>query len=172
MPPPVLWCISRYRLAVAGQRGCQGGPAVLPAAADVEPLLPEVLDSADEAELEQARPLARTLLIGLAASQIADAFAGCRNASGLAAAEALKDEPMIRIMATAMVISAMRIQELAANLQDVNATLTATILPVEADARKIATMPEAEREARISKLSWPEQRRIRRLISKFDKPRE
>jgi hypothetical protein len=137
------------------------------------PRLLEALDSADEAELEQARPFVRTLLTGLAAfSQIADAFAGYRNASGLAAAEALKDEPMIRIMATAMVISAMRIQELAANIQDVNATLTTTILPVEADARKIATMPEAEREARISKLTWPEQRRIRRLISKFDKPWE
>jgi len=133
------------------------------------PRLIEALDSADEQEVEEARSLARAVLTGIAVfSRIADAFAGYRNASGLAAAEALKDEPMIRVMATAWVISATRLREAAANIQDVSATLTGTILPIEADARKLAAMPEADRETRISKLSWPEQRRIRRLISTFE----
>jgi len=130
------------------------------------PRLIEALESAGEVEFEQARPSARTILTGIAAfSQIADAFAGYRNASGLAAAQALKDEPVIRVMASAWMISAMRQREAAANIEDVSATLTGQILPLEAAARKLAAMPEAERAARISRLSWPEQRRIRRLIN-------
>jgi hypothetical protein len=132
------------------------------------PRLIEALQSADEPELEQTRPVARTVMTGIAAfSQLADAFAGYRNASGLAAAETLKDEPLIRVMITAWMVSAMRLRDVAANIHDVSATLTGTILPIEADVRNFAELPEAEREARISKLPWPEQRRIRRLISAF-----
>jgi hypothetical protein len=135
------------------------------------PRLIEALESADEQEFEQARPFARTILTGVAAfSQLADAFAGYSNASGLAAFEALKDEPLISVMAIAFVISVMRFSEMAINMQDVNAALVGSILPAEAQARRLAAMPEAEREARISKLPWPEQRRIRRLIGTFEKP--
>ncbi len=135
------------------------------------PRLIEALESADEQEFEQARPFARTVLTGIAAfSQLADGFAGYRDASGLAAFEAIKDQPLISVMATAFVISGMRLNGMATNIQEVNATLVGSILPAEADARKFAAMPEAEREARLSKLPWPEQRRIRRLISTFENP--
>jgi hypothetical protein len=133
------------------------------------PRLIEALESADEQEFEQARPFARTILTGIAAfSQIADAFAGYRNAAGVAAAEALKDEPLIPVMATAFVISGMRLSGMAANMQEVNAALVDKVLPVQARARDLAAMPDAEREARISRLPWPEQRRIRRVIGTFE----
>jgi hypothetical protein len=102
---------------------------------------------------------------GIAAlSQLADAFAGYRNAAGLAAIEAIKDQPLISVMATAFIISGMRVSEMAANIREVNATLVGSILPTEAAVRRLAKIPEAEREARIGKLPWPEQRRIRRMI--------
>jgi len=134
------------------------------------PRLAEALESASEQEFEQARPFARTVLTGMAAfSQLADAFAGYPNASGLAAAEALKDGPLIPVMATAFVISGMRLRDMAANIQEVNAALADKILPAEARARNLAAMPKAEREAKINQLPWPEQRSIRRLIDTFEK---
>src|SRR5262249_14762097 len=55
------------------------------------PRLIEALESATDPELEQAGIFARTVLTGISAfSQIADAFAGYRNASGFAAIEGLK----------------------------------------------------------------------------------
>jgi hypothetical protein len=133
------------------------------------PRLIEALESGDDQEFEQARPFARTILTGIAAfSQIADAFAGYRNASGFAAVVTLKEEPLISVMATAFVVSAMRLPEMATNIQTVNATLVDTILPAEARARNLAAVPEDEREARISNLPWAEQRRIRRLIAAFE----
>jgi hypothetical protein len=129
------------------------------------PRLIEAVESADEDEFEQARPLACTFMNGIAAfSQLADAFAGYRNAAGLAAVEAIKDQPLISVMATAFIISGMRASEMALSIREVNAALIGSILPTEAAVKRIAEMPEAEREARIGELPWPAQRRIRRMI--------
>jgi hypothetical protein len=125
----------------------------------------DALDSADEPEFRWAGERARIFLAGVVAfSQVADAAAGYRNASGLAGVEILKDEPAIRVMLTAWMISAMRQQAIAENVKEVTAALTETILPIETYAREVAALPEAERAARLQKLPWTERRRIVRLI--------
>jgi hypothetical protein len=87
-----------------------------------------------------------------------------------AAAEALKDQPWIRVMLTAWVISAMRMQPIAENLQQVTTTLADKILPVEDRTRELAALPADEREARLSQLPWTEGRRVRRLIDSLGRP--
>lgn len=41
---------------------------------------------------------------------------------------------------------------MAVNIREVNATFVGSILPAEAAVRRIAEMPEAEREARVGEL--------------------
>lgn len=128
------------------------------------PNMIKTLESAQSHELEQARSAARTMLDGIVAfSQMADAFSGYRNASGLAAAEALKEQPLIPIMITAWMLFALRSDVLAENLASVSDALIG-VQSVQAEARTLAAMPQPEREARLAPLPWPQQRKLRRLV--------
>lgn len=122
------------------------------------------LESARADELEQARSTARNLLVGLVAfSQLADAFAGYHNASGLAMAVALKEQPLIPLMLLAWMLVAQRSESLSENLITVSNALTG-VQSVHAQARALAALPAQEREARLASLPWPEQRRLSRMI--------
>jgi len=136
------------------------------------PKLTETLESATVTELEQARPFVRTFLTGIAAfSQMADAFAGYNNASGLASAVALKESPLIPVMILAWVISALRSEALSSSMTEVNEALTSSVFPVADRARELAALPPDEQEARLARLPWGNQNQLRRLIKAFSTER-
>jgi hypothetical protein len=125
------------------------------------PRLAEALDSADDSEMARASEFARTFIRGIAVfSQIADAFAGHRNASGLAAAEVLQADPGVRVIFIAWFIPAMRLESFANNLQDVVASLTGTVLPVQTQAQQLAALPQAETPGTLV----VDQRRLLRVL--------
>lgn len=122
------------------------------------------LESATPDELERARAATRGLLVGIVAfSQMADAYAGDHNASGLAALVALKDQPLILLMLIVWMIFALRSETLAENLTMVSEALT-NVHAARAEAQALAALPAAEREARLESLPWPQQRKLIRLI--------
>jgi len=63
----------------------------------------------------------------------------------------------------------MRVSEMARNIREVNGALADSILSAEADARRFAAMPKGEREARLGRRPWPEQRLIRRFVGTLKK---
>lgn len=135
------------------------------------PHITGILESADDHDLQAARPLARTLLDGISAfSMLADAFAGYPNASGLGAAPFLSDSPLIRVMVLAWVISITRSPVLAENLAEISAVLSDSILPTRTAARELAATPEPELAARLQRLPPREQSRLKRLIDTFREP--
>jgi hypothetical protein len=132
------------------------------------PRLIETLEETDDAELDTARPVAFTLLTGLAAfSQMADAFAGYRNAAGIAGLDILADNLLVRTLLPAMVVALIRSPAIAKNLAMVHSALADTILPAHNDLHRLATLPPdklAERLPNLDKMSWSQQNQVRRLI--------
>jgi DNA-binding transcriptional MerR regulator len=138
------------------------------------PRLIEIAESATDAELEAARPLAQTLLFGISAfSQMTDALAGDRNAAGLAAFVAVSDDPVARALLPVFVISLMRSPALVDNLAAISSALTDSVLPLQAAVRELATLPPDQRAARLKhldRLSWTQQNQLKRLIEAFERP--
>jgi hypothetical protein len=163
----------RYRSSGA-QPWLTGPPAESLALVHEMGSLPHVtgtLESADDRDLEAARPLARTLLTGISAfSLMADAFVGYPNASGLGAAPFLSDSPLIRVMVLAWAISITRSPVLATNLAEISGALTDSILPIRAAARELAAIPEPELAERLRNLPPRDQNRLKRLIDVFKEP--
>ncbi|HEX5407429.1 MAG TPA: hypothetical protein VFX16_34580, partial [Pseudonocardiaceae bacterium] len=156
----------------AGQGPWLTGPAAEGPAMFAEvgslPNLIETLQSADDAEIEAARPLAYVLLTGLTTfSQIADAFAGYRNAAGIAGLTVFADNLMVRILFPAFVIAFMRSADNAASLVAVCSALSGTILPLKDQLDQLAALSADELTARLSNLDQlppSRQNSVRRMI--------
>ncbi len=135
------------------------------------PRLVEVLSAASNAELELARTLARTLIGGMTAfSGIADAIAGRDNAAGFGVIRLLAGEPALPVVIVPLFIAILRSNELAAGLEQVLAGLQTDVLPVEQRFKELLDLPETERAERLnglSRLSFAEQLRIKRLLVEF-----
>lgn len=137
------------------------------------PHLISVMESATDAELDEARATTRTVLDGVALfSQIADAFAGHSNASGMAVMALLRDDPVLRVMMIAFVVSVRRTPTLSSNLDALSTALTESVLPPASRLQALAAMPTEERVAklpRFGELPWPEQRALTRAIGIFER---
>ncbi len=135
------------------------------------PALIEVVDTATEAELGASRGLARTMLAGITAvSRMADAFSLSENATGLAAWEALGEEPMATVWLTALVVSIRRMGRANESLRTVVDALDRDVLPVEQQARELAALPPDELNRRLPHLEnmpFIEQARLKRLIAEY-----
>jgi hypothetical protein len=135
------------------------------------PHITGTLESANDCDLEAARPLARTLLTGISAfSLMADAFAGYPNASGLGATPFLSGSPLIRVMMLAWALSITRSPILATNLAEISGALTDSILPVRATARELAAIAEPELAERLQHLPPRDRNRLKLLIGAFKEP--
>lgn len=131
-----------------------------------------VMESATDAELDGARATTRTVLDGVALfSQMADAFAGHSNASGMVVMALLRDDPVLRVMMIAFVVSVRRTPTLSGNLDALSTALTESVLPPASKLQALAALSAEERAAklpRFSELSWPEQRALTRAIEIFE----
>lgn len=99
----------------------------------------------------------------MAFSQIADAYAGYHNASGLAATVALREQPLIPLMIVVWMVFALRSEVLAENLAAITGALTG-VQAVHTQAQALAALPATEQQARLAPLPWSEQRKLTRLI--------
>jgi hypothetical protein len=136
------------------------------------PRLISVMESATDSELDEARATTRTALDGVALfSQMADAFAGYSNASGMAAMTLLHDDPVLRVMMIAFVVSVRRTPALSSNLDALGAALTQSVIPPASKLQALAAMSTEERAAKLSNfndLSWSERRALIRAIETFE----
>lgn len=131
-----------------------------------------VVESASDAQLEVSRELARTLLDGVVAfSRIADAIAGRDNSSGMHAIRLISGEPTTPMFIVPVVLSILSSSELAGNLEQVLMALRANVLPVDQQAKELASLPEKERLQRLELLStrpFIEQVQVKRLLAEYE----
>lgn len=136
------------------------------------PRLIWALATATADELEAARLTARTFLDGLGLfSQLADAFAGYANASGMAAISMLRSDPVLRVLMIAFVLSVRQSPAMNANLNAIDAALTANVLPIVHKLQELAQLPDDQRRERLpglEELPWPQRRALERAIESFN----
>jgi hypothetical protein len=134
------------------------------------------LETATLAELDQARLACRTLVDGVRLfSQLADAFAGRTNASGMAGLALLADDPNLAIFLPAFYLAMIKSPAMAEGTQQVLDAIRTSMGPLADKLREISTLsaPEwAERMAQLDALPFAEALPMRRLLatSGLDKP--
>jgi hypothetical protein len=117
------------------------------------PRLIQTLEDAEDAELDAARPIAATVLVGLTTfARMADAFAGYRNATGMTGLITLEDNLSVRVMLPGFVVALMRSPDTATNLATVDTALRESILPVHEQIHRLAALPPDELAARLPHL--------------------
>jgi hypothetical protein len=135
------------------------------------PHLIAVTEDATDEELQAARSFSRLLLDGLATfSKIADAFTGRDNASGMAMLGLVADDAGASAVMVPLFIAMLRAPGFVESIREISAALKSSVHPLEAQAKELATLPDTERAARLSRLSdlpFIEQVRVKRLLEAF-----
>lgn len=135
------------------------------------PRLLSALETATDEALEAARASARMVVDGIALfSQLADAFAGYSNATGMAAVGVLRGDPTIRILSIAFIVSLTQDPVMRSNLGAIDTALATSVLPVAAKLQALAALPSGERATKlpgIDALPWPQRRALERAVESF-----
>ncbi len=135
------------------------------------PALIHAVQRATDEELKTSRLVGLTFLDGMAAfSRLADALSLMDNTVGLAAIEALRDEPTSAVWITAFMVSVARSEALNANLRSIVDALQSQMLPIEERARELAPLSPDELASRLpglDKLAFIERAGITRLIGSY-----
>lgn len=117
------------------------------------PALIAVVQAATDAEFEASRDLARILLDGISVmSRLSDALTLTDNAIGLAAWEAVADDPSAAVWFTAFVSSVRSSAPHDENLNAIVEALTNDAVPAAAEVEALAALSDEELEERFSNL--------------------
>lgn len=135
------------------------------------PALIRAAESASDEELIASRDLARTLLNGIqAASRMVSAFALTDNAAGLAAWEAVAEQPAAAAWLTAFTIAIRHTARHDDNLRTLVDALDTSVLPIDTHVRELAQLNSEELRERLPELErmpFIDQARIKNLLTKY-----